>query len=145
MTKIPVRFVYVTGLDTNLFHNARLWGSWDMEGRYSETWTEAPMQAARGEDGCLCFTATFALDASQVNGRFRWGVRVDGPSGRGVWAIPTEVNDRLSDERTRSFALLPPANGAGPQEERYYLTHCRRLGAQKIIGPGNRPGLRGRP
>jgi 1,4-alpha-glucan branching enzyme len=45
------------------------------------------MKAARGEDVCPCFTATLSFDASQVNGRFRWGVRLDEPSGRGVTSV----------------------------------------------------------
>jgi 1,4-alpha-glucan branching enzyme len=70
-------------------------------------------------------------------------VRVDGPSGTGLWAIPTEVQDAASNERVRSFTLLAPGNaGSSAQEERYFLTHCRRLGAQKLFRPNQGPALR---
>jgi 1,4-alpha-glucan branching enzyme len=79
------------------------------------------------EDGCPAFRAAVNLDDSQIGQTFRWGVNVDTPQRPNVWGIPTEVNDATSTERYRSFTL----DGAD-QTERYYLTHCRRLGANKL-------------
>jgi 1,4-alpha-glucan branching enzyme len=83
------------------------------------------------EDGCPAFRATVNLDDSQIGQTFRWGVNVDIEQGPNVWGIPTEVNDATSTERYRSFTL----RGAD-QTERYYLTHCRRLGANKLYVDG---------
>ncbi len=43
MTKIAVRFRYLTGLKRDIFRNARLAGSWDSSGRFAQTWSEMPM------------------------------------------------------------------------------------------------------
>ncbi|MBV8882763.1 MAG: alpha amylase C-terminal domain-containing protein [Chroococcidiopsidaceae cyanobacterium CP_BM_RX_35] len=142
MPTIPIQFTYLTGLRTDIFRNARLTGSWDQNGHYSNQWTSIPMQQTSGEDACLCFTATVELDDSQVGWLFRWGVILDGPAGNNLWGLPTEINDRDSNERYRSFHLQTQS-GTQPQDERYYLTHCRRLGAQKYYRPGTQqPGIR---
>ena len=57
MLKKPVEFYFLTGLKSPLFSNARLGGSWDSEGRYSDQWTETPMQPVVCEDGCPGFRA----------------------------------------------------------------------------------------
>ncbi|MBV9490483.1 MAG: alpha amylase C-terminal domain-containing protein [Verrucomicrobia bacterium] len=125
---IPVQFVYYTGfLARRPLQNARLTGSWDKNGRYSDQWSAVAMSAQTGEDGCPCFRATVEFDEAQVGRLFRWGVWIDGPSGPNLWGIMTEVNDRVSTRRERAFTLRQAAN----QEERYYLTQCRRLGANK--------------
>ena len=128
MTLIPVRFEYLTGLRQPFLVNARLTGNWDAHGLRSEQWTEVPMTGFTAEDGCPAFRATVNLDESQVDQEFRWGISVDTPSQPNVWGIPHEVNDTASTERYRTFTL----RGAG-QTERYYLTHCRRLGANKLF------------
>ncbi|NBD32841.1 MAG: alpha-amylase [Cyanobacteria bacterium] len=127
MAQIPVQFTYLTGLKRNIFQNARLSGSWDANGRYSDQWLTTPMEEKTAEDGCPCFTTTVALDDSQVGLQFRWGVILDTPVGNDRWGITTEINDDQSQERYCRFIL----GEANPHEERYYLTHCRRLGAQK--------------
>jgi 1,4-alpha-glucan branching enzyme len=86
------------------------------------------MTAFTAEDGCPAFRATIRLDDSQVDQEFRWGVSVDTRSQPNVWGVPHEVNVPSSTERYRTFTL----RGAG-QTERYYLTHCRRLGANKLL------------
>jgi 1,4-alpha-glucan branching enzyme len=121
-----VTFEYLTGLRSPFFLNARLSGSWDGSGRYSEQWTTVPMQAFTAEDGCPAFRATVSLDDGQINREFRWGVFVDTPERPNVWGVPTEINDTVSRERYRIFTL-----GVGPQTQRFYFTHCRRLGANK--------------
>ncbi len=129
-TKISVQFVYAPGLKRAVFRNVRLTGSWDREGRYSDDWSTIPMEEYTGEDGCPCYRAAVGLDESQVGWTFHWGVVVDGPAGRDKWGITTEVCDAGSSDRSRAFALRP-RDGDAVQQERYYLTHNRRLGAQK--------------
>ena len=136
-TKISVQFVYAPGLKREVFRNVRLTGSWDREGRYSDDWSTIPMEEYTGEDGCPCYRAAVGLDESQVGWTFRWGVVVDGPAGRDKWGITTEVRDAHSSDRSRSFALRP-RDGDAVQQERYYLTHNRRLGAQKHRATGRR-------
>ena len=135
MAKIPIQFTYLTGLKREIFQNARLSGSWDRNGRYSDQWLTAPMEEKTAEDGCPCFTTTVELDDSQVGSQFRWGVILDSPLGNDLWGVATEINDGESQERYRSF-ILPEANGNLPYEQRYYLTHCRRLGARKHYTDG---------
>src|SRR6185369_10114630 len=140
MAKIGVRFRYLTGLKRDIFRNARLAGSWDSLGRLSQAWSETPMTPSRAEDGCPCFTANVELAESQIGKRFRWGVRLDGPSGPNVGGIPTEVNDANSAERYREFDLEPPGSN---QTEDYFFTYARRLGARKFFSHGSAtPGLR---
>ena len=128
MALVPVRFEYLTGLRQPFLVNARLTGSWDAQGLRSEQWTEVPMTAFTAEDGCPAFRATVNLDDRQIGQEFRWGVSVDTALQPNVWGIPTEVNDPAATERYRTFTL----RGAG-QVERYYFTHCRRLGANKLF------------
>ncbi|MHB9073246.1 MAG: alpha-amylase family glycosyl hydrolase [Desulfobaccales bacterium] len=128
MALVPVRFEYLTGLRQPFLVNARLTGNWNAQGLRSEQWTEAPMTAFNAEDGCPAFRATVNLDDSQTGQEFRWGLSVDTASQPNVWGIPTEVNDPSTTERYRAFTL----RGAG-QVERYYFTHCRRLGANKLL------------
>ena len=123
---MAVRFRYLTGLKRRIFRNARLTGSWDGAGRFSQVWSEAPMSPGTADDGCPCFTATVQLDEAELGTRFRWGVRLDGPGGANVWGIPIEVNDMRSAERLREFELT-----AAPESRRqdFYFTYARRLGA----------------
>ncbi|MCL4503311.1 MAG: alpha-amylase family glycosyl hydrolase [Deltaproteobacteria bacterium] len=127
MALVPVRFEYLTGLHQPFLVNARLTGSWDAQGLRSEQWTEVPMTAFTAEDGCPAFRATVNLDDGQIGQEFRWGVSVDTMLQPNVWGIPTEVNDPGAIQRYRSFPLRGPN-----QVERYYFTHCRRLGANKL-------------
>jgi len=130
MAKVAVQFRYLTGLKRDMFRHAWLVGSWDSSGRLAPVWSETPMTPGRAEDGCPCFTATVHLDDSDVGKRFRWGVRLDGPSGPNVWGIPTEVNDPNTSERYREFELKPAES---PQTEDFYFTYARRLGARKFF------------
>jgi len=138
MTKIAVQFRYLTGLKRDIFRNARLAGNWDRSGRFAQTWSETPMTSGRAEDGCPCFTADVDFDDSEAGKKFRWGVRLDGPSGANLWGIPTEINDGMSSERYREFELQQTG---GMQE--FYFTYARRLGAQKFFSDGaQQPDLR---
>ncbi len=98
------------------------------------------MTSGQAEDGCPCFTALVELNDSEIGKRFRWGVRLDGPSGPNVWGIPTEVNDMNSSERFREFELKSDLD---PQTQDFYLTYARRLGARKVFsGDSPAPDLR---
>jgi 1,4-alpha-glucan branching enzyme len=136
-----VELQFITGLKRAIFHNARLRGSWDNSGRYSDNWTESSMIEEVGTDGCPVFKASVSLDLADSDKTFKWGVILDGPQGANFWGIPTEVQDINSVERYREFQL----NGgiAAPQVERYYFTYCRRLGANKHFAAGSAtPSLR---
>lgn len=130
MTLISVQFRYFTGIQQGVFRNARLLGSWDDMGRYSEQWSSIPMEPVIGEDGCPSFRAIAHLDSAEINREFRWGVMLDGPAGCHLWGIATEVSDVNSMERYRTFQLKNLGEGRS-QEEGYYLSQSRRLGAQK--------------
>jgi 1,4-alpha-glucan branching enzyme len=140
MSTIIVNFTYFTGLKRQIFHNVRLFGSWDESGKYSDKWTFIPMEEAIADDGCPCFKATLKLDASQIDRQFHWGVKLDSLEGEDIWGISTEINDLNTTECHRSFNLK--SENSQPQEEVYYLTHCRYLGAQKYYLPGQSlPGI----
>ena len=49
MAMQKVEFQFITGLKRAIFRNARLRGSWDGSGRYSDDWTESPMQEEVGD------------------------------------------------------------------------------------------------
>lgn len=126
-----VVFEYLTGLKTPVARQARLTGSWDGSGRNSDDWSVVPMERFVAEDGCVAFRAEVNFDPSAVGSLFRWGVYLDTPREPNVWGIMSEVEDHLRSERTRSFRL-----GAAGAVERYYLTFCRRMGAQKYKPAG---------
>jgi len=132
-----VNFIYNTGLAGNLFRNVRLVGSWDAEGNYSDQWTSRTMDTIVSGDNSLCFKTTVELKKYGNGNLFRWGVLLDGPGGPNQWGITTEVNSRNSRDRYREFELKE-AN----QTEEYYLTHCRRLGANKLLlGTAREPAI----
>ena len=138
MATVAVQFRYLTGIKRPIFRSARLTGSWDATGRFSPVWRETPMAPGTAEDGCPCFTATVLLDEAELGTRFRWGVRLDGPSGANHFGVPTEVNDMRSAERFREFELT-----AAPEsrQQDFYFTYARRLGARKFFSDGAAPGL----
>lgn len=138
MALLPVRFEYLTGLRRPYFTAARLSGSWDAQGHPAQVWRETAMEAFTAEDGCPAFRATVQLDDAHVGLPFRWGVSVDTPGRANLWAVPTEVNDPRETRRHRELVLR-----AGGQTERYHLTDCRRLGANKLYLDGqDQPAVR---
>ncbi len=140
MSMHSIEFQFITGLKRKIFRNARLYGSWDINGRYSDTWTESTMMEHIGTDGCPIFKASVSLDLADQDKIFKWGVILDGPQGANFWGIPTEVHDHKSTDRYRQFQL---AGGGVSQVERYYFTYGRRLGANKHFAAGRgAPGLR---
>jgi 1,4-alpha-glucan branching enzyme len=129
---VRVRFEWLTGLRQPIFRNLRLRGSWGPDGRYSDTWAMLPMKPFAAEDGCPAWYADVDFDDAQLGWTFHWGAVADGPQIANVWAIPTEVPDLGSTTQDRSFVLT--ATGT---LQRYYLTHCRRFGANKVFKAGN--------
>ena len=139
MPQWPVHFHYHTGLTGPILPgiSVRLHGSWDGAGHYSDDWIVTDMQRVVADDGCLAFTATVQLDSTAQGEQFRWSVTLVHPDGRETSAIPTEVKDRNSRAQERAFVF------AGPdQQERYYLTHCRWLGANKAKRADGSTGIR---
>src|ERR1700744_1583166 len=139
MATQTIQFFYLTGIKAPLFTNARLQGSWDASGQYSDQWSTTPMTAITGEDGCPAFSASIPLDESQKGKTFNWGVIIDGPGSKNNWGINMEVNGPDSTDRSCSFTLARAGTDPGQQ---FYLTSKRRLGANKIFSTGsNTPGL----
>src|SRR5436190_20218153 len=93
MSTKAVEFHFLTGLMQRVFRNPRLVGSWDTSGRYSDQWSEFPMQEVWGEDGCPMFQRSVSLDLLDSAKPFKWGVILDGAFGSNFWGIPTEVPD----------------------------------------------------
>ena len=137
MPLLPVIFEYITGLHFPDITGARLTGNWDARGLRSDQWSEVPMTAFTAADGCPAFRATVRLDDGQVGQEFRWGVSLDTRRSAGVWGIPSEINDPAATERYRTFILRQ-----AQQTERYYLSHCRRLGANKEFVNSRDPAIR---
>lgn len=129
---IPVRFEYLTGLRHITLKNPRLTGSWDAAGHVSAQWLTVPMESVLAEDGCPAFRATVQLDETEVGREFHWTVIVDTADAASLCAVATEANDAASSDRSRRFVLKDTAD----QIERYWLTNCRRLGANRLTVPG---------
>lgn len=131
-----MKFVYDTGLGRRIFQNVRLIGSWDVEGRFSESWTESPMREVVAADGAVVFEAEVALAASEEGKEFHWCVVLDGPLGLDRHGIVTEPRELGHDALHRTFELTSDA-----REQRYYLTHVRRLGARSLTQASGQRGL----
>ncbi len=96
------------------------------------------MQEFIAEDGCPAWRADVDLQDSQKGWTFRWGVLVDSPQRTNVWGVPTEIADPNSRAQVREFRLSDDG-----QVERYWLTDCRRFGANKFWRAGARdPAIR---
>ena len=137
MALIPVHFEYLTGLRRPLLVGTRLTGNWNAQGLLVDQWSQTPMEAFTAEDGCPAFRATVNLDDSQTGRSFDWGVIVSTAQEPDVWGMPAEVNQADQTARHRSFTL-----GNANQTERYYFTHCRRLGANRLVQPGQPDAVR---
>jgi len=137
MALIPVNFEYRTGLRKVFVLSARLGGGWDATGRVAENWTFLPMEAFTADDGCPAFRATVQLDDSQIGQTFNWGVTISTAGRADVWGIVAEVNSATSTARHCSFTLR-----GGGETARYFLTHCRRLGANRLLRDGQPDSIR---
>jgi 1,4-alpha-glucan branching enzyme len=133
-----VTFVYDTGIRRKLFSNVRLRGTWDQAGKVNENWAETPMREVQGSDGAWTFEARVELAESERGKDFMWSVLHDGPLGLDRQGVVTEQQGEGHEALHRTFTLTEGAN-----EQRYYLTHVRRLGARKVRVPGKEEcGLR---
>jgi 1,4-alpha-glucan branching enzyme len=133
-----MKFVYDTGLRRRVFQNVRLAGSWDTGGRHSAQWTERPMREVIAPDGAFTFEAEVELSSADEGKEFSWSVVLDGPLGLDRKGIVTEW-DGGHDGLHRAFTLTRET----PAEQRYYLTHVRRLGALPYRQKSKaEPGLR---
>ena len=138
MPRIKVEFRYLTGIRQNIFRNVRLMGGWAAEGGRSDKWLTVPMVAYTAEDGCPAFKAEIAFDGSQVGREFVWGVLLDAPGRANIWGLMTECGSLEAAAMHRCFTLENR-----DMVESYWLTHCRRLGANKYYREGAvSPGLR---
>jgi 1,4-alpha-glucan branching enzyme len=131
-----MKFVYDTGLGRKVFQNVRLLGSWDDSGRYSDDWSESPMREVVAADGGIRFEADVSLAPSEEGKDFHWTVVLDGPLGLDRQGFVTEQPGLGHDALQRTFKL---ASDAG--EQRYYLTHVRRLGARALCNAERQRGL----
>lgn len=138
MATTTIRFKYASGMvgDVLTGVRARLHGSWDGEGLYSDQWLVIDM-TPNSADGSVSFHADVELDSVGHGTWFRWGVSFVCPDGSDTWAIATEVKDQTSRERFRTFQL-----SSQPTTEIYYLTHCTRLGANRVHGAAGRDAIR---
>ncbi|HEX9308089.1 MAG TPA: alpha-amylase family glycosyl hydrolase [Anaeromyxobacter sp.] len=132
-----VRFIYLTGLPTRRFANARLRGSWDDLGRTAAAWSERPMSPVVCDDGCPGFEAVVSFPTSELGRKFEWTVVGDGPGGADRPLVTVEEDDPHSRRTVRSFVL-----GPARQVERHHLVLARRLGANAADRPGAPPALR---
>ncbi|MET0410572.1 MAG: alpha-amylase family glycosyl hydrolase [Polyangiaceae bacterium] len=134
-----MKFIYDTGLRRKIFQNVRLTGTFHASGRHSSTWNERPMREVIAPDGAVTFEAEVALSPEDEGKEFSWSVILDGPQGLDRQGVVTEWNGAVRDSLHRCFTLEKDT----PEEQRYYLTHVRRLGAQPYATkPGAEPGLR---
>lgn len=133
-----MKFVYDTGIRRNLFKNVRLVGSWDASGCFSDRWTEVPMRVVSAPDRAVVFEADVTFAPSERGKQFSWGVILDGPLGFDREGVCTEQPGLGHQALHRSFTL-----SERDIEQRYYLTHVRRLGARKVrYGAEGEYGLR---
>ncbi|HMA92367.1 MAG TPA: alpha-amylase family glycosyl hydrolase, partial [Polyangiaceae bacterium] len=138
MPSINVQFEYLVGLRGHGFTGATLTGDWDAQGRKSASWHDQPMERFTAEDGCIGFRTVVSFDDSQLTETFHWGVQLRSERfANTVWGIATEVNEGTSSACNRVFQL-----NSQLAVQRYYLTHCRRLGANKFWQDGQIAGVR---
>jgi 1,4-alpha-glucan branching enzyme len=142
-----VTFLYIPGVFGPVFETteATLEGNWDATGKEPKKlpdnstppWSVLPMAREQWEDGGVCFRAVVTLDDAELGKTFYWGVRFRTPDGQESWAIATETGDPRSKERHCQFRFT-----GADSEYRYYLTHCRRLGANKFRRKDGSWGIR---
>jgi 1,4-alpha-glucan branching enzyme len=133
-----VKFIYDTGLRRKLFNNVRLLGNWDAEGKRNEQWTQYSMKEVVGVDGANTFEVDCKLSPSEVGKSFSWRILLDGPLGLDREGIVTELPGFGHRALERTFTLTDDVSA----EQRYYLTHVRRLGARKVRAADGELGFR---
>lgn len=97
------------------------------------------MRESVADDGAIVFEAEVALRPEEVGKEFCWSVTLDGPLGFDREGIVTEQHGLGHDALHRTFTLTEHDSS----EQRYYLTHVRRLGARAVRhGQAQDRGLR---
>ncbi len=134
MAQVPVTLNYFPGVFGDPFpgFEATVTGSWDGQGRHSRAWSQASMERLDNGDGGVRFTATVLLDDTEAGKAFDWGVRFVDAAGNTFWGMATEIPDPVSKDCHASFEF-----DGEPLDEAYYVTHCRRLGANKFLRNGD--------
>lgn len=138
MPALPVTFRYFTSVPGPVFPGAQVFleGSWNDHGLFSDNWTSSLMTLFTDESGCEAYSATVQIDQAEQGKMFGWGVYVVYPGQARKWVIPTEFNDA-----TRATNRVFRFNGLA-SEEAYYLTHCRRLGANFCANDAGQRSMR---
>lgn len=121
-----VDFIYNTGIYGIIFTNPQFWGSWDDQGRWKADGISLKMFESVLPDGSQQFKVSFEFADNLIGTNYSWGVRIDGPSGGGIWGIIHEVDDAHSTARYRKFRLQNDG-----QLEDYFLSQTRNLGVNK--------------
>lgn len=144
MRRLTVRFEYVPGVKNPPFENVRLLAGWNADGQPADEHQRLPMDRVDAPDGQVRFVAEFDFPEASSGRDFRWGVVLDSAGRRDLWGIMTEARDPASSERYCWFHLHGAIDALrSVQTETYYLTHCRRMGANKhFYGAESRPGIR---
>lgn len=139
MSKTDITFVYIPAVSGDFYrgYNAILSGSWDLKGFSSTVWTSTPMIRGISEYGGECFSATVSFDDSEKGKQFNWGVKFTKEGSATFWGIATEVPEADSKNCYCSFMLDPAV-----KTQKYLLTHCRYLGANKYRKPDGSQGAR---
>ncbi|CAK7007780.1 MAG: 1,4-alpha-glucan branching enzyme GlgB [Desulfovibrio sp.] len=134
-----VLFVYHTGYPDAIFHTAILHGSWDADGRFSETWSAIPMEAFIDDAGCPAFKALVSFDIVENGKEFAWGVTLDAADRKNIWGVTIGNGATAPDNMPRRFFVLQ-----GDVERQEYLALPQRyLGANKYFPEGGgEPGIR---
>lgn len=139
-----ITFVYdPDGRDS--VRDARLIGSWDENGHYSDSWDHSATAMKKMPDGT--FQATVALDPSR-KGDWQYGVKIDGPSGKDAWAITEETNPHFKTSQDtvvyRSTSIHQ--NGATKHGEdikfRYWAPNARSVSVASWDGDQEMPPVK---
>lgn len=124
-----VTFIYdPDGRDT--FSEARLIGSWNPDGHFTDSWDSSAQKMTRAEDGT--YRADVYLDPSH-QGTWLWGVLADDSTSKDRWALTSEDNQNFTlSPETQNLVYRPTSlnqNGAVRKGNdlsfRYWAPHAR--------------------
>lgn len=111
---------------------ARVLGSWDQQGHFSDSWEHSAHSMRKMPDGT--FQAQVALDPNHRED-WQYGIMIDGPSGPDTWAITEEENPRFrsADDKAVYHSTTIHQNGANRQGKdiafRYWAPHAQSVSA----------------
>jgi 1,4-alpha-glucan branching enzyme len=120
--KRQVTFVYDAGPHSDLT-NLTLNGSWDKAtGKYSQAWGEQGIPMRPLGDGRYAATVELSDDGQPHN--WEWGVKADGPYGKGQWAVMGEGNLK--------FTLGPDTKEQTYAPTTYHVMGAHRVGQEGV-------------